>query len=254
MDTLKKKYKKHFTDFTWKEIEQKFKNVPVETLEKYIKKYRYIGASAPGMIRVSLLRSKFGKMTIEKLRGYAKQKGVYTIWVDGTQKNKNDLIDSLILYTLEPKKYLKTQKEKRPTEPKVAKRITVKEMTSKQKALNKLKVNELKDLCRKYNLKCIGRKIDIINRLIDNIPLKKLIATEKSPVKKTRVTIKKPSVKKTRVIVKKPSVKKTRVIVKKTIGTVADLRKRCRKLKIKECIGSHYMKKDDLIKILKKYS
>ena len=161
---------------------ERLKRIPDRERKALIKQYKHLGASAPGIISSVYLKSMYGKKTITDLKAEARKHGIYTTWADGADKSKTDLIQSLVLYLDNPKEYIKKQRALVGSyEPKKAERLKVADMSDDQRALNRLKLSELKDLCSKYDVKCSGKKIEIIDELLDTLTKSQLARVVTSP-------------------------------------------------------------------------
>jgi len=110
-------------------------------------------ATMPHLLEVKLLRKKFEKMKLTELKSFAQSNDVYIIWKSGIPKNSKDLADSLVLYSLDPQKYIeRQQKNIGDTEPVTNKKINVKDMNKTQSYLFKLKLSDLKEVCNHFNI------------------------------------------------------------------------------------------------------
>lgn len=137
MEQLRIKYKPLFPDYAWKEIETNFSKMPIKRLEKYIETYKHVpGATMPSLIKEVCLRERFDKMKLAEIQEYAENKGIYIVWKNGKRKTKHELINSIILYSYEPKAYLA---KKSPNAP-------------KPKASSYSR-DELQNYCKKRNIK-----------------------------------------------------------------------------------------------------
>ncbi len=171
------KYKKYFPDFAWEDLLKVVKkyNLKPADVGKWIEGYKpqskyFPAANIYSMLENKTLREKFSKMDVSKIKDHAKSKGIYTVWTDGKAKNKEQLIESIMSYTYDPKNYIKTQtKQSGKTEPVIAKPPKLSEMTQDQLKLNKLKLDDLRSYCKKYGLSCLGKKHEIIDELIEEL-------------------------------------------------------------------------------------
>lgn len=177
------------------------KQIPKADRKALLKEYGHLGEwAAPGIIFDIYLKRKYEAKNLTEIRKDAKKFGVYTIWTDGSQKTKPDLINSLLLYHDDPKGFLRKQTALMgKTEPKIAKKITVSEMSDAQRSLNRLKTDALKDLCKKHKIPCVGKKIDVIDKLIEELDedeIEEVTADLKASPKRSRSASPKKSSKK----------------------------------------------------------
>lgn len=85
--------------------------IPSSERKTLLREYKHLGQSAPGVVISVYYRRRYTDMNVSELRELAKKLHVYTIWTDGSQKNKTDLINSLVLYQDDKKQFLKRQED-----------------------------------------------------------------------------------------------------------------------------------------------